>query len=317
MPSAWPTRRGVKMDCMKKGSGAIRAFCLVALFVVIGLSGCAGGKPLLQAGEGTVVLDDGVTLDYAVSGSGRPLLLVTGYAMTKEMWDADFLRDLAASRRVILMDNRGMGPSPLAAAAEVSIPRMARDAVAVLDVLGIDRADVLGWSMGGMVAQELALQRPDRVCAVILLATTADVGSLAPVLERLNAMGSEEIRQSMFPADWVAGHPEASARLRPRPRPPDMHVVAAQHAAMLQWAGTAGRLREMSAPVLVVAGAEDWICPPGAGRDMYEDLSGREGATVAFTVVPQGSHWMMHQFPDALAAMVNGFLAGRDCAPAP
>ncbi len=86
----------------------------------------------------TVAAADGTLLDVRVTGQGPPLLLLTGYAMTSGMWDQEFIRGLAAGRTVILMDNRGMGPSAQPPGAEISIGRMADDAATVLEALSPD-----------------------------------------------------------------------------------------------------------------------------------------------------------------------------------
>lgn len=305
--------RRVARGCAAALPGALRAFFVAALLFFppfAGSAGC-GGSGTQAAVRHTLVAADGATLDVCVMGGGPPLLVLTGYAMTSEMWDAAFIRELAASRRVMLMDNRGMGPSPLGEGREISLRRMARDAVAVLDALGVDRADVLGWSMGGMIAQELALARPQRVRSLVLVASAADIGPLLPALDRMQAMSGEEIWQAMFPVGWIARHPEALKRVEPRPRPPDARVIQGQEAAMRRWEGTTDRLAELGAPVLIVAGERDWVCPPEAGRAMYERLEARTDAPVILQIVGQGGHWMMHQFPEMLAGMVDGFL-GRD-----
>ncbi len=301
------------MDCKKTMPGAFRAFFLTALLLLPLFAGTAGygGSEPQAAIRHTLAAADGATLDVCVMGDGPPLLVLTGYAMTSEMWDAAFIRDLAVSRRVILMDNRGMGPSPLAEGREISLRRMALDAEAVLDLMAVGRADVLGWSMGGMIAQELALMRPDRVRSLVLVASAADIGPLLPALDRMKAMSGEEIRQGMFPAGWIARHPEALKRVEPRPRPPDARVIQGQEAAMRQWEGTTDRLADLRAPVLIVAGGRDWVCPPEVGRAMYERLEVRTDAPVVLQIMGQGGHWMMHQFPEMLAGMVHGFL-GRD-----
>ncbi len=305
------------MGCKKALPGAIRVLFFTILIVVAVFFGSAGygGSETRPAVRHTLAAADGATLDVCVMGDGPPLLVLTGYAMTSEMWDAAFIRELAALRKVILMDNRGLGPSPLGEGRGISLRRMALDAEAVLDFMAIDRADVLGWSMGGMIAQELALMRPDRVRSLVLVASAADIGPLLPALDRMKAMGSEEIRQAMFPAEWIARHVEAHKRIGLRPRPPDVRVIQGQEAAMRQWEGTAERLADLRAPVLIVAGGRDWVCPPEAGRVMYERLEARTDAPVILQIVGQGGHWMMHQFPEMLAGMVHGFLAGQGSVP--
>jgi len=292
------------------------AATVLAVALLAGLACWDAGWAETAEAPRTVAAADGTLLDVRVTGQGPPLLLLTGYAMTSGMWDQEFVRGLAAGHTVILMDNRGMGPTALPSGAEISIARMAGDAATVLDALGLGRADVLGWSMGGMIALELALARPDAVCSLALVSSVADMGPLLPALDRMGTMGGEEMRAAMFPAGWLAAHPGVWDRVVPRPRPPDMAVVRGQEAAMRRWPGAMGRLHGLAAPALLLAGGADWVCPPEASRAVYERLSARGDAAVALTVVGQGGHWMMNQFPDMLAGMVNGFLAaGRASAP--
>ncbi|MBI4804900.1 MAG: alpha/beta hydrolase [Desulfovibrio sp.] len=288
---------------------------LALVFVLLlGLAGCAA-KPAVQPQvvSGTVQVD-GVAVDYTVMGLGEPLLMLTGYAMTRDMWDQEFIDTLASKHRLILMDNRGMGQSRLDPGAEVSIAGMARDAAGLLDAMGISGTGVLGWSMGGMVAQELALARQDLVCSLVLVASASDSAALIPVLDEMNTMSLDQIRETMFPTGWVSAHPETSGRVRRRIAPPDMSVLARQYQAMRTWPGTSSRLMKLRAPVLLLVGKKDWVCPPELSQNMLEFL---QGGQATLEVVDHGSHWMMHQFPEELAARVDAFLAGSRCAGTP
>jgi pimeloyl-ACP methyl ester carboxylesterase len=113
---------------------------------------------------------EGRRLAWRTLGEGPPLLLINGYAATGEDWDPTFLAALAASFAVTCPDNRGVGASELGEE-ELTIDGMAVDLVALLDALEIERATVVGWSMGGFVAQRLAARAPGRVAALALLAT--------------------------------------------------------------------------------------------------------------------------------------------------
>ena len=252
-------------------------------------------------------------LDSLIIGQGPPLILLTGYAMTKEMWDAGLIEALARGHRLVLLDYRGMGETPLGEAADMSLASMADDVVRTMAGLGIEKAHILGWSMGGMVAQEIALSRPEAVCSLTLLATAGEFASVRPAADRLGAMGPEEILSSMFPAAWSAAHPETAGRVRPRARPLDRAAVSRQYAAMLGWPGLAGRLGETSPPVLILAGGDDWVCPPRLSEALRDSYAAVPGASVSLEVLENGSHWMMHQFPDALAAAVEDFLARHPC----
>jgi len=293
------------------------AFWLLLSFV---LCACAART---ASGTDAALRSDGAVLDYrdipasapqaATNTAARPLLLITGYAVTKEMWNADFVQALAAQRRVLLLDNRGMGrgmgrgDTTSSQADDASgIPGMARDAAALLDALGIVQADVLGWSMGGMAAQELALTRPDLVASLTLYATAPDTVEIMPVLDRMAAMSGPELRAAFFPQEWAQAHPGAVDRLPKHPRPPDMGVIARQYAAMRGWPGCLDRLSGLGMPVLLLAGENDWVCPAKQSRRMAARIPGSE-----LVVLPGGGHWMMHQFPTALARLVDDFITSN------
>ena len=114
---------------------------------------------------------DGVNYAYRRFGAGSkpPLLLLQRYRGTMDHWDPAFLDDLAAERQVVLFDNEGVGLT--AGAVPSSIAAMAKSAASFIDALQLSQVDLLGWSMGGTVAQLLALDRPKLVRRVVLAAT--------------------------------------------------------------------------------------------------------------------------------------------------
>jgi 3-oxoadipate enol-lactonase len=122
---------------------------------------------------------DRLDLYYEERGSGRPLLLVAGIPAIASDW-APLAERLSGSRRVIAFDNRGSGRSTVTPG-PYSTALLAADAVALLDHLGIGRADVFGMSLGGMIAQEIALTRPDRVDRLVLGCTHCGVRHAAPM----------------------------------------------------------------------------------------------------------------------------------------
>jgi 3-oxoadipate enol-lactonase len=112
-----------------------------------------------------------VSIQFDVVGDGEPLLLLAGQANSRHWWDP-VRDDLAARHRTVALDALGTGASTPPDGAEYSTRRFAEDAVAVLDAAGIGRAHVYGTSMGGKVAQWLAIDHPDRVGALVLGCTT-------------------------------------------------------------------------------------------------------------------------------------------------
>ncbi|OGR35880.1 MAG: hypothetical protein A2051_04695, partial [Desulfovibrionales bacterium GWA2_65_9] len=222
-----------------------------------------------------------------------------------------FVRELAARRRVILMDNRGMGAAK-APDGPISIGQMAQDAIGLLETLGIAKADVLGWSMGGIIAQEMARARPDLVATLTLCATMAESAQLMPRLDRMAGMSLGELQQAMFPKTWADAHPEVFARLPARTRPPDLDVIGRQYAALKQWRGSQRDLPNLRCPVLLLGGTEDWISPPDNLRSMARAIPGAR-----LELLPEAGHWMMHQYPLHMARLVNAFLAQAAAAELP
>ena len=121
----------------------------------------------------TVTADNGVTYAYRRFGSqaaGQPtLLFLQHFRGNLDNWDPLLVDAIAAQHDVVLLDNRGVGQS--SGVVPTTVTEMARDAITFLDTLGIDRVDILGYSLGGMVAQEIALLRPRAVRRLVLAGT--------------------------------------------------------------------------------------------------------------------------------------------------
>jgi len=112
-----------------------------------------------------------ITLHYDEQGAGEPLLMIMGYGGSSANFLPEYLAALGRTFRVITFDNRGTGQSDRFDG-PTSIEEMARDAAGLLDALGIERAHIMGISMGGYIAQELALHYPDKVAGLVLACTT-------------------------------------------------------------------------------------------------------------------------------------------------
>ncbi|HEX4653190.1 MAG TPA: alpha/beta hydrolase [Candidatus Udaeobacter sp.] len=122
---------------------------------------------------------DGAEIFYRRVGSGPPLLVLNGFAATSADWDPAFIDGLASCSELILLNHRGIGGST-EDGRQFDIPQLTNDVVSVIETLGLDRANVLGWSMGGFIAQTLALEHPNHVRKLILLST--DAGGTEAVL---------------------------------------------------------------------------------------------------------------------------------------
>jgi 3-oxoadipate enol-lactonase len=258
---------------------------------------------------------EGRAFAWRTLGEGPPLLLVNGYAATGADWDPTFLAGLAERFEVVCPDNRGVGDSQLADGADLSADSMAADCEALLDALGIERLPVVGWSMGGFVAQRLGLRAPARVAALGLLATdpggaeavTADPRVWAELTDRSGTPREQASRliALLLPPplatqiDAEFGDIVAAARAQLSPA-----TLRAQEEAMAAWHAEAQPPPDGEAPpTLVLHGEEDLVIPAANAKL----LAARWDAEVElFAGV---GHGLMAQEPERLAALLSGFLS--------
>jgi pimeloyl-ACP methyl ester carboxylesterase len=244
-----------------------------------------------------------------------PFLMIMGYGGLMEMWPPALIHGLARGRRVIVFDNRGMGFSG-STDAPYSIELFAEDALAVLDGLGIERAHVLGWSMGAFIAQELALRHPHRVGRLILL--TGSCGGEAAIwpddatwnsLTDLSGTLEERIQRmltNLFPQDWLRQNPDPSAYLPPITAPIiDAHIQR-QAQTLRAWPGACDRLPAVTTPALIITGAEDRIIPQENAKILAQALPHARAVEIQ-----RGGHGVMYQEPGRLGGLIGGFLAGE------
>jgi len=259
---------------------------------------------------------DGTQIAYRRIGNGRPLLVLNGFAATSSDWDPSFIHGLASSNELILLDNRGIGSST-DDGKPFDIAQLAHDAAHVTETLGFERISILGWSMGGFIAQTLALRHPNRVNKLILLSTDpggsdADLTSSGVWSQLVDTSGTphdqaRRLLSLLFPSDVAEsfyrkfGDIVAAARARLSP-----DLINRQAAAMDEWHrnGDGDRLRGINAPVLIATGSEDVVIPPSNALKLVNAIP-----SAWLAQFPHGGHAFMAQYPRQLADLINCFLA--------
>jgi 3-oxoadipate enol-lactonase len=255
-----------------------------------------------------------VQLYWESAGSGQPLLLVMGLGMAATGWWRT-IPVLAKELRVISFDNRGVGRSDHPRGS-YTIAQMAEDAITVLDSANVAEASVYGISMGGMIAQELALRHPERVRALVLGATTPG-GSrhtlpepeVLDFLRRRPSMPAEEAVWASVPYTYSRATRERHFErigediVQRLLFPPEPDGYRAQ-AGAARWHDTNGRLASIPAPTLVLHGSEDRIVPLVNGERLAASIPG-----AAFEVLEDAGHLYPTDVPDA-AHTVLRFLLG-------
>jgi pimeloyl-ACP methyl ester carboxylesterase len=288
------------------------ALCFILALPASALA--APSRSIVDAPIRTVETGKG-TVGFRSIGKGPPLVMIMGLSGTMDAWPPSFVDALADRRRVIVFDNEGIrrssaGPGPL------TIGRMARRTAALIRALRLGRPDVLGWSMGGMIGQSLARQRPGLVRRLVLCATAPGNGKgTAPAADVLNQLTNPGTSQAslfaaLFPTDPAAGeafargvvsYPNASPTA-----PPD--VVGAQFGATATWltgGDPTGRpLSRLRLPVLVGGGELDPILPVANQRHL-----GRRLPRARMKIYPDAGHGFLFQHQRDWLRRVNRFLS--------
>jgi len=261
---------------------------------------------------------DGAEIVYRRVGRGQPLLILNGFAATNADWDPSFIDRLAYCNELILLNNRGIGGSTDDGQL-FDIEKLADDAAQVIEILGIEHASVMGWSMGGFIAQAFAVKYPDRVHKLVLLSTDpggteADLASPRVWSELLDASGTpdEQARRLfflLFPTDVAEpfhrqfGGIVAAARAQL-----SAELLHRQAAAMDAWHrnGLTSQLRNLRMPVLIATGTEDIVIPASNALKLANSIP-----NAWLAQFPHGGHAFIAQYPRALADLINSFLSLR------
>ena len=276
------------------------------------------------AAENRSVAIEGATLVYRRFGSAErdapPLLCLQHFRGNLDNWDPAVVDRLAIDREVILLDNRGVGGST--GVVPDNVADMARDVLRFVDALGLRQIDLLGFSLGGYVAQDVALVRP-RLIRRIVLAGTAPKG--APRIHRWSdevyALAThDELDASRFIRLFFSGSQESrdkgmrflariTSRTSGRDEATDLPTRDAQLEAFARWGipdpSKLARLAAITHPTFVAAGDNDTLMTTENSR-----LLARHLPNAQLRIYPDAGHGFLDQYPEQFADHVRAFLNG-------
>ena len=263
-----------------------------------------------------------INIAYKRFGQGKPVLFISGTSQTKDAWEPTLLSQLAATNHtVIVFDNRGIGETTVGTK-PFSIEQFANDTAGLIDALQIEKADVLGVSLGTFIAQELTLNYPQKVDRLILHAGYCGgneaVYASGQALETIMTLSSPQIlrnmtaeeqamilAQIMFPPEWLKQHPEILnnvIELAPS-RSATPEIIQQQGLASGTWKGSCDRLANIMQPTLLIVGDQDLLIPAANSIMMAQRIPN------SWLVIIQGTgHGMMLQVPNEFSAIVRTFL---------
>jgi pimeloyl-ACP methyl ester carboxylesterase len=263
---------------------------------------------------------EGIRFAYRRLGKteGVPLVLLQHFTGTMDMWDPTVVDGLASARPVILFDNAGVSRS--SGQTPDSVAAMARHTLAFIRALGFAQVDLLGFSLGGFVAQVLAAEHPDLVRRVILAGTGPEGGegitNLPRVLQQAQQRSPGELRHYLFfsPTDssQAAGRAfidRQAQRTEDRDPLSSEQTVGAHFKAIVDWglgstATSADRLQRIRQPVLVVNGKEDVMVPTINSYQLFRQLP-----NARLVLYPDSGHGALFQHADAFVEESLALLA--------
>src|SRR6476619_7820196 len=256
--------------------------------------------------------NQGARIYWDEQGRGEPVLLIMGLGYPSYLWHRT--RPVINERyRTIALDNRGSGQSD-APPGPYSIALMASDAAATLDAAGVESAHVFGLSMGGMIAQEFALQYPARVRSLILGCTAAGGPTAVRAEKRVteilmgSGLGPEEHARAMRPYVYDSSTPleriEEDLAIR-RQWFPNPEAYKAQLQAIFEWEAYS-RLQKIAAPTLVIHGETDELVPVGNADLISSKINGSQ-----MVKLHNASHIFVTDQPEASLKAIMGFLVSQ------
>ncbi len=266
-----------------------------------------------------------IELYYEELGKGSPLVMIMGYAASSAFWDPGLVEELSKHHRTIVFDNRGIGQSDRPDV-EYTMKMIAEDTAGLMDALGIESAHILGQSMGGMIAQEFALNYPEKVKSLILCCTTCGGGKVPPIRHELYmevyaipGLSMEEFIRGtsrfLFSPEFIKDNPERVeewVHMLVGQEPPgvswdDELATLGKQAAAIGMFDTFDRLPNIKVPTLVMAGEKDILIPPENSRILAERIPNSQLITFAGS-----GHDFLREVKDKVIPKLLEFLKRND-----
>ena len=271
-----------------------------------------------------------IEIAYKMLGKGDPILLFNGASDGMDQWDPSFPRSLSSNHTVIAFDSRGLGNTTMGSKPYTS-QQLANDAAGLLDALKIPKADVMGYSLGSFIAQQLTIMYPDKVNTLTLVGSSCGGKDHTPKPPEFLKLMSEVVNKSLnnvstsqeemkafvtasLGSGWIKLHPESIENIptmqeaKPGLSPEAMNNqmnVGKEWEDNPNWSGTCDDLAKLGKPTLVITGADDNMYVPHVNSlKIAEKIPG------AWLVqIKNAGHAVMDQYPEEIGKILNTFLS--------
>lgn len=255
-----------------------------------------------------------IQIFYEVHGEGSPLVMIMGLGANIDWWDPRLVQELSKRFMTVMFDNRGAGRTEVSDR-RYTIRLFADDTAALMDGLGISRAHVLGISMGGMIAQELVLNYPQKVEKLVLCSTMCGGEKQVPpsmdvvgmFMADRSALSQKEIAKMWIPLllteDFAKKNPDLVELVMQQilKAPISDEAYRRQSGAILEF-DTHDRLPQIKAPTLILCGRKDILVPPGNGPILAEAIPDAK-----LVYLERSAHGLVEDMDEVINS-VTGFL---------
>ena len=280
-----------------------------------------------------------IDIAYKMLGKGDPILLFNGASDGMDAWDPSFLEGLSLNHTVIAFDTRGIG-NTTTGSKPYSYQQLANDSAGLLDALKIPKADVMGYSLGSYIAEQLAIMFPDKVNSLLLVGSSCGGKDHTPKPPEFIKLQSDIVNKGLnhIPAShaqmqalnvaslgptWIRLHPESSQipenitslqQLKPGLTPEvanDQNNLGKHWEDNPNWSGACDELAKLAKPTLVITGTDDNMYQPHVNSlKIVEKIPG------AWLVqIEDAGHAVMDQYPEEIAKILNTFLSTTSITP--
>jgi pimeloyl-ACP methyl ester carboxylesterase len=271
-----------------------------------------------------------IEVAYKMFGKGDPLILFNGASENMDAWDPSFLTEISSNHTVIAFDQRGIGNSTVGSKPYTYL-QLANDTAGLLDVLKITKADVMGYSLGGHIAQAFTISHPEKVSTLILVASSCGGKDSIPKPDKFKKLQDDVVNKTLhnlpiaqelkalnvasLGSGWVKLHPESAdvpanitslQQLKPGLTP---EMTNKQNSLGIwedtNWRGACDAEAKLAKPTLVITGTDD------------NDYMPHENALIIASKVPgswlvqikDAGHAIMNQYPEEVGKIINTFLS--------